>query len=171
MAMRAARRLHLDGTAVATLRLLVENHLLLASVSQRRDLDDPAVVRNFARQIGTPETLNLLALLTFADSQGTSDKLWNGFKDSLLWQLHSRAVTLLTGGSEFVRASEKQRELLRPEVREIASKQITDEEISAHFEKLPSRYFEIRTAREIFDDLELTHRFMHRLILEKDRSL
>jgi UTP:GlnB (protein PII) uridylyltransferase len=26
--------------------------------------------------------LNLLTLLTFADSQGTSDKLWNGFKDS-----------------------------------------------------------------------------------------
>ena len=55
---------------------------------------------------GTPETLNLLTLLTFADSQGTSDKLWNDFKDSLLWPLHA-AMTLLTGGTEFIRAAEK----------------------------------------------------------------
>jgi [protein-PII] uridylyltransferase len=171
MAMRAAKRLHLDGTAAHTLRVIVENHLLMASVSQRRDLDDPAVIRNFARQVETPETLNLLTLLTFADSQGTSDKLWNGFKDALLWQLHSRAMALLTGGSEFVRASEKQRELLQQEVRDIASKEINDEELGAHFSQLPPRYFEIRTAREILDDLELTHRFMHQLILEKKHAL
>ena len=60
----------------------------------------------------TPEALNLLTLLTFADSQGTSDKLWNGFKDALLWQLHARAMALLTGGTEFVRAGEAQRESL-----------------------------------------------------------
>jgi [protein-PII] uridylyltransferase len=171
MAMRAAKRLHLDGTAADTLRVIVENHLLMASVSQRRDLDDPSVIRNFARQIQTPENLNLLTLLTFADSQGTSDKLWNGFKDALLWQLHSRALALLTGGSEFVRASAQQRELLQQEVRDIASKEINDEEIGAHFDQLPPRYFEIRTAREILDDLELSHRFMHQLVLEKKHAL
>jgi [protein-PII] uridylyltransferase len=96
MAMRAAKRLRLDGPASRLLHTIVENHLLLAGVSQRRDLDDPAVIRQFARQIQTPETLDLLTLLTFADSQGTSDKLWNGFKDLLLWQLHDRAMALLT---------------------------------------------------------------------------
>ena len=170
MAGRAARRLQLDGTAASTLRLLVENHLLLASISQRRDLDDPAVIRNFARQIGTPENLNLLALLTFADSQGTSDKLWNGFKDSLLWQLHSRAMALLTGGSEFIRAGKEQREMLQREVRDLAPKEITDDEVEAHFEKMPPRYFETRAAREILNDLELTHGFMHQLILENNRE-
>jgi [protein-PII] uridylyltransferase len=171
LAMRAAKRLRLNGAASHTLRLIVENHLLMASVSQRRDLDDPSVIRNFARQMQTPENLNLLTLLTFADSQGTSDKLWNGFKDALLWQLHSRAMNLLTGGTEFIRASEKQREILMQEIRDLASKQISDEEITAHFDQLPVRYFEIHTTQEILDDLELTHRFMHRLILEKDRAL
>ncbi len=120
MAMRAAKRLQLDPAAAGTLGFLVENHLLMATLSQRRDLDDPSVIRNFARQVGTPEKLNLLALLTFADSQGTSDKLWSGFKDSLLWQLHSRAMTLLTGGTEFRRASAKARDELRDAVRELA---------------------------------------------------
>jgi len=95
MAMRAAKRLKLDSAAAHTLHVIVENHLLMASVSQRRDLDDAAVIRNFARKIETPEALDLLTLLTFADSQGTSDKLWNGFKDTLLWQLHSQTMNLL----------------------------------------------------------------------------
>lgn len=171
MAMRASNRLKLDGSASHALRVIIENHLLMASTSQRRDLDDPVVIRTFARQIQTPEALNLLTLLTFADSQGTSDKLWNGFKDSLLWQLHSRAMVLLTGGSEFIRATERQREVLWQQVRELASEPISDEELTAHFATLPPRYFEIHTVKEILDDLELTHRFMHRLILEKNRAL
>ena len=171
LAMRAAKRLQLEANAADTVRFLVENHLLLASTSQRRDLDDVTVIRNFARQAGTPERLNLLALLTFADSQGTSDKLWSGFKDSLLWQLHSRAMTLLTGGTEFRRASENARQELRDEVRGLAPKRISDEELDAHFAQLPARYFEIHTPEEIHDDLELTHRFMHRLVLEGQRTL
>jgi [protein-PII] uridylyltransferase len=171
MAMRAAKRLQLDGTATHTLRLIIENHLLMASLSQRRDLDDPVVIRNFARQIQTPEALNLLTLLTFADSQGTSDKLWNSFKDLLLWQLHGRAMTLLTGGTEFRRASEKHLELLLQQVRELTPTVIGPEEADAHFASLPPPYFQIHTAKEILDDLELTHRFMHRLILQNNRAL
>src|SRR5260221_14563775 len=137
MAMRASKRLRLDVLATHTLRLLIENHLTMATISQRRDMDDASVIKNFARQIETPENLNLLTLLTFADSQGTSDKLWNGFKDSLLWQLHSRAMTLLTGGTEFRRASQKQVELLKQEVREMSPPLISDEELDAHFSALP----------------------------------
>jgi [protein-PII] uridylyltransferase len=171
MAMRAARRLQLETTAADTLDFLVENHLLMAALSQRRDLDDPSVIRNFSREVGTSEKLNLLTLLTFADSQGTSDKLWSGFKDSLLWQLHSRALMLLTGGTEFRRASEKARDELRYAVRELASARIADEELAAHFSLLPERYFEIYTPKQILDDVELAHRFMHRLLLENQRAL
>ena len=171
MAMRAAKRLRLDGSAADTLHTVIENHLLMASVSQRRDLDDPTVIRNFAREVKTPETLTLLTLLTFADSQGTSDKLWNSFKDLLLWQLHDRARTVLTGGTEFVRASEKQREVLLQEVRDLASKSISDEELNAHFAALPARYFEIHTARDIVSDLELAHRFMRQQVLKEEQPL
>ncbi len=171
LTMRAARRLQLETNAADSVKFLVENHLLMASISQRRDLDDPSVIRNFARQIGTPEKLNLLTLLTFADSQGTSDKLWSGFKDSLLWQLHSRTMTLLTGGTEFRRASEKARAEIRDLVRELAPKRIEDEELDAHFSQLPERYFEIYSAAQILDDVELAHRFMHRLLMEHQRAL
>jgi [protein-PII] uridylyltransferase len=171
LAMRAARRLQLEASAANLLEFLVEHHLLMASLSQRRDLDDPTVIRNFARQVGTPEKLNLLALLTFADTLGTSDKLWSGFKDSLLWQLHSRAMALLAGGTEFRRASQMARDDLRYAVRELAARRISDEELAAHFSKLPDRYYEIYTPKQILDDVELAHRFMHRLLLENQRVL
>ncbi len=171
LALRAARRLRLDASATSTLDFLVQKHLLLAVTSQRRDLDDATVIRTVAREVGTPEKLNLLTLLTFADSQGTSDNLWSGFKDSLLWQLHTRTLTLLEGGTEFRRANENARAELRAGVRTLAPARITDEELDAHFRLLPPRYFDIHTAAQIHDDLELAHRFMHRLILENQRTL
>jgi [protein-PII] uridylyltransferase len=171
LAMRAARRLQLEPASADMLKFLVESHLLMATLSQRRDLDDATVIRNFARQVGTPEKLNLLTLLTFADAQGTSDKLWSGFKDSLLWQLHSRSLSLLSGGTEFIRASQKARDELRDAVRELASRRIADEELAAHFSQLPDRYYEIYTPKQILDDVELAHRFMHRLVMENQRAL
>ncbi len=170
LAMLAAKRLRLDSAVTHTLRIIVENHLLMAGISQRRDLDDPAVVRQFARQIGTPEALNLLTLLTFADSQGTSDKLWNGFKDALLWDLYARAMPLLTGGTEFIRAGKAQRESLLQEVRELAPAEISEEELQAQFAALPPRYFQIHTAAEILDGLVLTHRFLSRQVLEDGKA-
>jgi len=166
LALRVGRRLGLDGTAMATLTRLIGHHLLMAAVSQHHDLDDQSVIRNFARRVETPETLGLLMLLTFADAQATSDKLWNGFKDSLLWQLHQRTLPLLTGGTEFVRAGEKQRELLLAEVRELLPPALNEEELEAHFAALPPRYFQIHSVREIHDDILLTHRFMRLQIVE-----
>jgi [protein-PII] uridylyltransferase len=80
-------------------------------------------------------------------------------------------MVLLTGGTEFVRAGKAQRETLLQEVRQLAAKSLSDEEINTHFGTLPDHYFQVRTAREIIEDLELAHRFMHRLILEDDRVL
>jgi len=171
LALRAARRLKLDKTAAETLQRLIEHHLLMASVSQRRDLDDPAVIRQFAQKVQTPETLALLTLHTFVDAQATSDKLWNGFKDLLLGSLHHKAMQLMTGGAEFARAEEKQREELMVEVRRLTPEPLSEEELQAHFASLPARYFQVHPAREIVADLLLAHRFMRRQFSEAENPL
>jgi [protein-PII] uridylyltransferase len=171
LALRVARRLALDGAATHMLRRLIENHLLMASTSQRRDLDDPAVVRSFAQQIENPENLAHLTLLTFADSLATSDKLWNGFKDTLLWTLHHKTMRLMTGGTEFIRAEEKHRELLMEEVRALMPESLSEEELHAHFSTLSARYFQIHSAQEILQDLILAHRFMRLQISEQETAL
>ena len=160
LALRVARRLGLDDATTHVLQLVIKHHLLMPGLSQRRDLDDPAVIREFARQIENPENLALLTLHTFVDSQATSDKLWNGFKESLLWSLYSKTMRLMTGGREFVRAEEKQRDLLMEEVLRLMPATMTGEELRAHFGTLPSRYVQIHAAGEILTDILLTQRFM-----------
>ncbi|MBC8096480.1 MAG: [protein-PII] uridylyltransferase [Akkermansiaceae bacterium] len=171
ISLRVARRLKLDGSATHTLRVVIEHHLLMAITSQRRDLDDPVVIQNFAKEIQNLENLSLITILTFADSLATSDKLWNGFKDALLWSLHNKAQAVLSGGTEFVRAEEKQRELLMDEVRRLLDGHLSAEELEAHFAALPPRYFHIHSARDIFDDLIIAHRFMRLQVSDEETPL
>src|SRR5260370_31480414 len=97
LAARAARRLELDGATSHSLRLVIEHHLSMAMVSQRRDLDDPAVIRSFAGQIQTAENLRMLTLHTLADSQATGGQVGNRFEESLLREVDHEALPLLVG--------------------------------------------------------------------------
>lgn len=159
---RVARRLGLGEDAAATLRTVIEHHLLLAATSQRRDLEDPEVIRGLASIVRTPENLALLTLLTFADSMATSDKLWNGFKDALLWSLYRKVSQFLAVGSGFQKAGEQQMERLKLEVRRELPAHFAAGEVGAHFDGLPARYFHIHNAHEIAADLELVRSFMAR---------
>lgn len=170
-AQRVAQRLKLDGATTHALCLLIEHHTDMAAVSQRRDLDDPAVIRQFASRMQNLENLQMLTVLTFADAQATSDKLWNGFKDALLWDLHHKTREVLAGGTDFIRAEQRQRELLAEEVCALVPRSFSSDEVQAHFGTLPPRYFLIHNAREVFGDLALAHRFMHQQIAADDRAL
>lgn len=161
IALTVAERLGLDGATAHSLRLLVENHLLMAQISQRRDLEDPAVIEAFASQMQSRENVMMLTLMTYADSLGTSDHLWNSFKDSLLWTLFARAMDQYAGGTQFIRAEARQIELLKAEVKAGLPPTFSDDEIQAHFAHLPPRYFQIHSVRQIIADLAMAHRFMH----------
>jgi [protein-PII] uridylyltransferase len=171
LAIAVARRLSLDGATTHILRLLIENHLSMIQISQRRDIDDPGVVRAFAHQVQTPENLVMLTLHTFADSQGTSPELWNGFKDSLLQILYRRTLQALQGGPSVQLAEEKQRELLKDEVRRLLPSSFSEEEVKAHFDHLPPRYFLIHSSKQIAGDIILAHRFMHLQLDVEDKAL
>jgi [protein-PII] uridylyltransferase len=171
LAERLALRLGLDGSATHILRLVIENHLAMAITSQRRDLSDETIIRAFATQIQNAEALSLLTLHTFADSMATSDKLWNDFKDSLLWSLHRKTMPMLTVGTEFVRAEEVQRELLAEEISRSLPGRVSLEELHAHFGTLPPRYFQIHNVHEITRDLALVHRFLHLQLDEEGNAL
>ena len=74
---------------------LVRHHLLLSMTAQKKDLNDPGVVNEFARAVGDMTHLNYLYLLTVADVRGTNPKIWNSWKDTLfreLYELTKRAL-------------------------------------------------------------------------------
>ena len=171
VALDVARRLGLDAATTDALRRVIEHHLLMVSVSQRRDLDDPSVIRAFAAQVRDLENLKMLTLHTVADSLGTGDRLWNGFKDALLTRLYRKTHEHMAGGEDLQRADEQHRELLAAEVRRLGPPRLSEEELQAHFTHLPPRYYQIHTAREVATDLTLAHEFMHRHLATEDPAL
>ena len=61
------RRLNLDADDAAAVEFLVEHHLLLSHIAERRDLDDPKTVERLAAVARFPAWLTMLYLLTCAD--------------------------------------------------------------------------------------------------------
>ncbi|MBE9548454.1 MAG: [protein-PII] uridylyltransferase [Proteobacteria bacterium] len=86
------RKAGLDDDTRSLVSWLVRNHLLMSMTAQRRDISDEAVLTEFNLKVPTRERLDALYLLTMADIAATSPKLWNGWKDSLLWQLYRATV-------------------------------------------------------------------------------
>lgn len=159
LAQRVARRLNLDAAATETLHRLIAHHLDMARLSQLRDLGDPAVIRHFAKVVQTPATLAALALLTFADAQATSDRLWNSFKNSLLWRLYRKTMDMLLGGGEYAQTEQKKRNLLMTQVRELMPTRSSLTWVQTHFDALEPRYFEVHTAAEIAEDIRLVRHY------------
>lgn len=81
-----------------TVSWLVEQHLLLSSVAQRKDLSDPDVINDVAKIVLTQERMDYLYLLTICDIRGTNPTLLNNWKHSLLEKLyHATRKFLQTG--------------------------------------------------------------------------
>ena len=90
----------LPSADIELLAWLVREHLLMSVTAQKQDVSDPEVVDRFASRVADREHLDYLYLLTCADIAGTSPKLWNSWKDRLLFDLHTAARYALRRGLE-----------------------------------------------------------------------
>ena len=97
IAERVCKRLGLSELDAAKVVLMVNQHVAMAQLAQRRDLNEPHVVTDFAARMGTLDGLNLLLLLTYADLNAVAPGVWSEWKSTLLWELYRRARTVLTG--------------------------------------------------------------------------
>jgi [protein-PII] uridylyltransferase len=77
---------------------LVKHHLLLSLTAQKKDLNDPRVINEFARTVGDETHLDYLYVLTVADVRGTNPKIWNSWKDTLFWELYQRTKRIMRRG-------------------------------------------------------------------------
>jgi [protein-PII] uridylyltransferase len=83
---------------IADLVFLVEQHLLMAHVSQRRDLHDIELILSFTETVGSSARLDLLYLLTYADMREVGPEVWTQWKAMLLAELYEKGKNVLEQG-------------------------------------------------------------------------
>ena len=93
-----AGRLDLSPEETELLCFLVEHHLILAETALKRDLMDEKPIMKCAVTIGDRERLQMLFLLTIADSRATGPGAWSAWKASLLKDLYHKVDRMLARG-------------------------------------------------------------------------
>ncbi|HKJ25783.1 MAG TPA: HD domain-containing protein, partial [Myxococcota bacterium] len=153
-ARRTVERLGLSPIRAARVCYIVKYHLFMSHVAQRRDLSDPKLIVEFARQAGDRENLRNLYLATFADIRASSPKAWTEWKGFLLRELFERTSEYLEAGGQDPRRAFEQIQS-RVEVRRDAARKelraggIADARIDEFFDVMPQRYFVSHTPRQI----------------------
>jgi [protein-PII] uridylyltransferase len=93
------RRLRLGARELETLKFLVHKHLVMSHLAFRRDTSDNQLIIRFAFEVGSPEVLRMLFVLTCADLAAVGPGVLNSWKGEVLTDLYLRTLQHLTGDS------------------------------------------------------------------------
>lgn len=155
-------RLKLDSKDKETVDFLVSNHLLMAHMAQRRDLDDPKTVIEIAREVKTLERLKMLYLITYADTRAVGPNIWTEWKRTLLWELYLKTYKFLTYGIPEKEVQDREIEMLYQKVSSELKGEIFLEAVQKHFSDMSIRYLLSTPSQKIANHLRLIERIIEK---------
>jgi len=167
LAQKVARRFQLSPERRRMLIVLVNSHCELSSTAQKRNLDDPATITEFSGIVGDRVNLDALMLLTVADGLGTSDQNWSDWKEELVWSLYRQTRHYLEAGPEALTQQQRSRGEVHAEVAKLMPLDY-GAEMEAHFQYMPSRYFQMFDSKEIAGHLKLFRTFLENHLTRND---
>lgn len=160
LAIRLCSRLQIKGPRRALIMFLVDNHLTFWRTATTKNVDDPEVIAEFAAIMKTPRNLDALLLFTYCDTSGTAPDAWNGWKSSLMLQLHANTHRFLQQGREkFNQKLDADRQDLLAEVIALMNPELTPD-IQEHFERTPDAAFTYREASFIATQIDAIREFL-----------
>ena len=154
IASETALRLGLSAAETESLRFLVHKHMLLNHLAFRRDTADEQLAVQLAVQIGSPELLQMLYVLTAADLSAVGPDVWDGWKTEIVTDLYHRTMQHLAGESveTTVDSLLGQR---REAVRALLGRQQDEPWFAEHLDALPTAYFNAAAPEQVAGDLRL----------------
>jgi [protein-PII] uridylyltransferase len=130
-------RWDLSAETADTVCMLVENHLAMSVFIRMRDVLSPATAAEFAQIVQNQERLDLLTLLTWADTAAVHEGCWTPAQESFLRELYERTCRVLQGDA----GEEPDPALYRRRiVRELRQEQIEAADLDAFLSMLPTHY-------------------------------
>lgn len=145
-------RLGIDEADGETLKFLVHKHLMMSHLAFRRDTSDEQLIVRFARDVGSPETLQMLFVLTACDTAAVGPGTLNAWKTEVLADLYRRTRDRLTSDTpeenEVAALAERRRQ-----VRAVLGGDDADRWFAQHIDGLPRGYLTGNLPERIVDDL------------------
>jgi [protein-PII] uridylyltransferase len=129
-------RLGLPPAEASIVEFLVAHHLTMSHIAQRRDIDDPRTIADFAATVGDPQRLRKLYLLTFADMRAVGPGVLTGWQAAILHELYRRTLARLTGGHE----DKPNRTQLVERLRDMVRDDVPLQAVKAHVAMVGDRY-------------------------------
>lgn len=102
IARKLGPRLGFSKAETALTEWLVQEHLVMSDVAQRRDISDPRTVEDFATTVQSMERLNHLFVLTEVDIKAVGPGVFNGWKAQLLRELYAETASRFNAGTALV---------------------------------------------------------------------
>ncbi len=142
IAEKILKRFDIPESEAEIVLFCIRNHLEMVRFWQTRDLDDESSIREFASKIPNVECLKFLYVITFCDAMGTSNSLWNSYKESLHKSLFERVSNLMLREAKELRQERRtRREMVITEL--LSRSEFADKEelLLEHISQLPKNYF------------------------------
>jgi len=171
LAHRACQRLGVDEGRRQMILFLVRHHLLLSHVAERRDVTEEKVIEEVVNVLGESaplERLNMLLLLTYADTAGVGPNVWTEWKGVVLWELYWRAREWIT--RRRVAGEGDDGPALEDLVRDLA-REFPAPEVERHLAQLPERYRRATTRDRIAEHLRLIRRVSEESVVVHWRTI
>jgi [protein-PII] uridylyltransferase len=152
-----ARRLRLSDRDTETLEFLVHKHLLMNHLAFRRDTSDEQLIVRFAVEVGSPELLRMLFVVTGCDLGAVGPGAWTGWKAEVVAEMYHRTMQHLAGESPTT-SREEYLESRREALRAALGPEGRNPWFARHVAALPVSYLIAADPAQIADDLRLLER-------------
>jgi [protein-PII] uridylyltransferase len=147
-------RLGLPTPDGALVEFLVAHHLTMSHVAQRRDIDDPKTIADFAATVGDPQRLRMLYLLTYADMGAVGPGVLTGWQAVILHELYVRTLAHVTSG----RLEQPNRAQLTERLRAAVAGEVELQAVKAHLAMMSDRYLASTSVQRMAEHLRMLGR-------------
>ncbi len=147
-------RMGLAPDDAVLVEFLVAHHLTMSHVAQRRDIDDPKTITDFAGTVGDAQRLRMLYLLTYADMRAVGPGVLTGWQAVILHELYVRTLAHLTGG----RVERPNRVQLAPRLHALVGADVPLQAVKAHLAMTSDRYLATSSLQRMAEHIRLIAR-------------
>jgi len=150
---RVSERMGLAPHDRAMCRLLVLNHQKMSHLAQRRNVEDPKVSEDLARDLNDRELLRMLYVMTVCDLEAVGVNVLNDWKSKLLSDLYERTRENLYAARAVVDFGKLERsgtpERVAQSLAELGRKEVAKGEVERFLSGMPERYLVSSSAKDM----------------------